>query len=72
MEIKTLLGAPIWPHWIITALAFALFVEYLRLVLTTQTPAYRVIVMVVLGIAFGVSLVRLLRAARHPAESGDR
>jgi len=69
METKKILGAPVWPHWVITSVAFALFVEYLRLVAISETPTHRIGVMIVLGIAFTVSLIRLLKARHHPRGS---
>ena len=69
MGTKRILGAPVWPHWVITTGAFALFAEYLRLVVTSDTPAYRIGVMIVLGIAFAASLIRLLKARHHPRGS---
>lgn len=71
MGLKTLLGVPVWPHWVITALSFLLFLEYVRLVLTTHAPAYRVVVMIILGVALAMSLVRLLRLGRDPARKGS-
>ena len=69
MATKRILGAPVWPYWVISVLIFALFAEYLRLVLTTNTPSYRIVVTVVLGIGFVVSLIRLLKAMRNPNRS---
>ena len=69
MGTMRILGAPVWPHWGVSLLMFALFFEYLRLVLTTDTPTYRIAVTVVLGIGFVVSLIRLLKAIRDPGQS---
>ena len=69
MGTKRILGAPVWPHWGVSLLMLALFSEYLRLVLTTDTPAYRIAVTGVLGIGFIVSLIRLLKAIRDPDRS---
>ncbi|MCG6963398.1 MAG: hypothetical protein LJE95_09040 [Acidobacteria bacterium] len=70
MGLKKILGVPVWPHWVVTALSFLLFLEYARIVLMTDAPAYRVVVMIVLGVALAVSLVRLLRMGRDPARKG--
>ena len=69
MGTKKILRAPVWPHWGVSLLMLALFSEYLRLVLTTDTPTYRIAVTAVLGAGFIVSLIRLLKTIRDSGQS---
>ncbi len=68
----SLLSVPLWPQWVVTALACGLFVEYLRLILTTPAPTYRVVVTIALGIASFVTSAALIRSVRARRRAPDR
>ncbi len=74
MDQKKHFGVTLRWHWIRTGVVLLLFAEYLRLVLTTEAPSYRVFVTAFLGLVFAYSLITLLRAhgRRHgiPRPSG--
>ncbi len=65
------LGGPLWFQWARTVVFLLLFAEYLRLVVTTDSAAYRVVVMIVLGVVSAASLVSLIREIRRGSGPGD-
>ena len=65
MSRRIILGGPLWLQWSRTIVFLLLFAEYIRLVITTDVAAYRVVVTVVLAIVFVVSLISLVQAIRQ-------
>jgi hypothetical protein len=69
MSWAKILGGPLWMQWTRTLVFLLLFAEYMRLVMTTDVASYRIVVTVVLAIAFAVSSVSLVQAIRHKSQT---
>jgi hypothetical protein len=61
---KPITVSPLWFQWLRTFVFLLLFCDYTRLVVTTDVPPHRVVVMLVWAVLAGWSLVMLLRTLR--------
>ena len=71
MKQNQIPGGPLWFLWARAVVFLLLFAEYMRLVLTTDVASYRVVVTGVFAIAFGFSVVQLVRAIRHKSSNAN-
>jgi len=71
MEQKKYFGLTLEWHWVRTVAFLLLFAEYMRLVLTTDQPSYRLVVTALLGLVFAFFLITLIRAHRRRAQGKE-
>ena len=64
MAWTKILGGPLWFQWVRTAVFLLLFAEYMRLVITAESPSYRIAVMIIWGVLSAFSIVALVKEIR--------